>query len=240
VTPHESHESPRLPDAVSRAPGTEVREYTPDIVGYLDDVLMYEEMASGQDLDIEGPRRMSTPSARLLERHARIVIPGYRHDRHVQHRLRCRRTISRNGPIIATDHRKDQARHLVIVEEGRVSSTKPSKVGNDAVIVGCIRTLVTVTRRGAAPRHEQCERHASIIPLQATRYLERHHRTHAVAEECEWLRFPRDQRLADFIGELTDVLDQRLVTAVLSPRILDSKHRDIRFERACQRVEIPC
>jgi hypothetical protein len=61
-----------------------------------------------------------------------------------------------------------------------------------------------------------------------------------VTEECEWLRFPRDQRLTNFIGELTNVLDQRLVTAVLSPWILDSKHRDSRFERACQRVEIPC
>jgi hypothetical protein len=30
------------------------------------------------------------------------------------------------------------------------------------------------------------------------------------------------------------------VTAVLSPWILDSKHRDIRLQRPCQRVEIPC
>jgi len=183
---------------------------------------------------------MSSPGIRLLERHARIVIPGHCYDRHVQHRLCCRRTIIRNGPIIATDDRKDQARHLVIVEESRVSSTKPSKVGNDAVIVVRIRTLVTMTRRGAAPRRKQYERQASIISLKATRYLERHQRTHAVAEECEWLRFPRDQRLTNLIGKLTDVLDQRLVTAILSPWILDSKHRDIRLERPCQRVEIPC
>jgi hypothetical protein len=201
---------------------------------------MYEEMTSGQDLDLEGPRCMFSPSTRLLERHARIVIPSYRYDRHVQHRLCCWRTISRNGPIIATDHRKDQARHLVIVEESRVSPTEPSKVGNYAVIVGRIRTLVTMTRRGAAPRRKQRERHASIISLKATRHLERHQRTHAVTEECEWLRLPRDQRLTNFIGELADVLDQRLVTAVLSPWILDSKHRDIRFERPGQRVEIPC
>ena len=196
-------------------------------------------MASGQDLDLKEPHCMFSPSARLLERHARIVIPCYCHDRHVQHGRCCWRTITCNGPIIATDHRKDQAHHPVIVENIRVSSTKPSKAGNDTVIVVRTRTPVTVMRRSAAPRRKQCERCASIFSLKATRHLECHHRTHAVTEECERLRFPRDQRLTYFIGEPANVLDQRLVTAVLPPWILNSQHRDIRFERLCQRMEIP-
>ena len=97
-----------------------------------------------------------------------------------------------------------------------------------------------MTRRGGAPRRNQCERQASIISLEATCHLERHQRTHAMTEKCEWPRFPRDQRLTNFIGELTDILDQRLVPTVLSTRILDSKHRDVRLERPGQRVEIPC
>ncbi len=219
--------------------GTEAEEHTPHTVGYLGDVLVYEEMTSGQDLHLEGSRGMSSPSTRFLERHARIAVAGYCHDRHVQHRLCCWRTIRLDGPIIATDNGKDHASHLVIVEKSRVGSTERSKVGNDSVVIGLMRILITMTRRGAAPRREQCERRASTISLEATRYLERHHRTHAVAEECKWLRFPRVQGLANLIGELTNVLDQRLVTAVLSPWILDSEHRYVRFERVCQRTEIP-
>ncbi|CCB72867.1 protein of unknown function [Streptantibioticus cattleyicolor NRRL 8057 = DSM 46488] len=220
--------------------GTEAEEHTPHAVGYLGDVLVYEEMTSGQDLDLEGSGCVFSPSTCLLERHARIAIARYCHDRHVQRRLCCRRTIRLDGPIIATDHGKDHASHLVVFEKSRVRATQRSEVGDDAVVIGRMRILITMTRRGAAPGREQCERRASIISLEATRHLERHHRTHAVTEECEWLRFPRDQRLTNLIGELTNVLDQRLVTTVLSPWILDSEHQDVRFERFCQRVKIPC
>jgi hypothetical protein len=214
----------------SSAFGTEAQEHAPHAVGYLGDVLMYEEVTSGQNLQFEGSRCMPSPGTSFLERHARIAIAGYRRDRHVQSGLGRWRAICLDGPVIGTDNGEDHTPHLVVVEKSRIGSSQRSKVGDDTFVVGRVEILGAMTRRGATSGREQRERHSAIVPLKATRHLEGHHRSHAVTEERERFRSPRDQLLADLVGEPTDVLDQGLVTPVLPPWILDPEHRYIRFE----------